>query len=827
VKWIETLPFSTGNLGGKFQSKVNMQRNYLIITLFAFSLLSTSEVFSQIKACVTVEWSKHFGGAKGEQANEVKQTLDSGYVVAGFSRSSNQDLTQNAGNADYWVLKLDKNGNKLWQKNFGGSGDDFATAIVQTADGGYFVVGGSTSTNGQVMGNHGEEDVWLLRLDANGGLVWAKTYGGSQNERAEALTLTSDGGVAIAGYAESSDFDVADNNGGFDYWILKVDANGLLQFEKNFGGSLADWGFDVRQTPDGGYLLSGSTFSSDGDVAANQGFYDYWLTKLDGAGNLVWQRNFGGAGEERAYAMDLTSDNGVVVAGASISSGGDVGGNNGSYDYWAIKMELTNGDLIWSSHYGGSQEDRAFSIEETEDKGFVIAGFVTSSNGDVTANYGGKDAWLVKLDANGSLLWEKNFGGTLEDRLYDLRQTFDQGFIGAGFSVSINNDLDGNYGEPDFWVIKLTSDSLVFDLGADTTLCGGETLQLSPKLENVNYLWADGSTDTTFTVTTPGAFWLEVDKGGCKARDTILVDYVSQTAVDLGADTILCEGETLVLKTGINNASFEWQDGSTAPTFEVESAGVYGVIVKKDNCEYRDTVAVDFTTVEVELGRDTLLCDGETIFLHALQTDAKFRWQDGSTQPGFLVKTPGEYSVTVSHGGCVKSDTVSIEYQLQPDTILPAYTTICENEIIRLDLSTEGAIYRWHDGSTQPAYQITAPGQYSLTLTLNGCSFFDEIDLKACENCLYVPSAFSPNFDGFNDEFAPIPVCELFDYELMVFDRWGEQVYYGNQPGAGWDGTFKGKIAVPDVFGYWISYRILNNGNLIPQSRKGGVVLVR
>ena len=800
---------------------------YRFLLILKFLFLTHALLFSQQKACVFTDWSKHYGGNKHDGANDLQQTADGGFIVAGYSRSQSLDVSENFGGSDYWVVKLDSLGEIEWEKNFGGSDNDIATAVLQTPDGGYIVAGGSVSFDVQVSGNHGMEDAWILRLDASGNLLWAKTFGGSLNDRAESISPTADGDYVIAGYSESNDGDLNGNQGDFDYWIFKINANGNLLWSRNYGGSLADFGFDAKQTPDGGYLMAGSTFSSNGNVSGNKGFYDYWIIKLDPNGNLLWQKNFGGAGEERAYSVVLTNDGGAAIAGASNSAGGDLPGNSGSYDYWIIKID-SNGNLVWSRTFGGSAEDRAFALSPSSDGGFLLTGFASSGNGTVGGNYGSRDAWLLKLDADGQLIWEKNFGGSLDDRFYAVIELANGGFTCAGFSTSNNLDLPGNYGEQDLWVVRLSPDTMTISLGNDTTLCAGEGLLLDPMKNGLAYLWPDGSTLPVFLVSSPGTYWVEADKQGCKSRDTILVSYVSETPVNLGQDTILSEGDTLLLDPGIPGASVLWKGGSTDATFPVQTPGSYWVKASKDGCEYRDTISVQFTTVDFNLGQDAFLCEGQTIFLDLTLPNATYRWQDNSTQPRFQVTEPGEYRVTVTQGGCQRSDTLFVEYQQAPDTLLPAVSFICENEAIWFDATQPGTVtYLWQNGSTEPKLKAVAPGNYSVEVTIHGCTFRDELELKPCETCLYVPNIFSPNGDGINDIFQGFAGCEILAYDMKIFDRWGMLVYRGNNPDEGWNGEFRGKKVSQGTYVYLIEFEVLNGGQSLRQVRQGALTLLR
>ncbi|MBK9012608.1 MAG: gliding motility-associated C-terminal domain-containing protein [Saprospiraceae bacterium] len=794
--------------------------------LFGFLLiLFSAQLFAQQKECVFIDWSKHYGGSKSDVANDMQRTTDGGFITAGYARSADQDLTGNKGASDYWVVKLDSLGELEWQQNYGGADNDIATAVLQTDDGGYIVAGGTVSFDGQVAGNHGQEDTWLLRLDAVGNILWKKTYGGTLNERAESIQPTSDGGFVVGGYSQSADGDLSNNKGEFDYWVFKINSNGSLLWQKNIGGSLSDYAFDAIQTSDGGFLVAGSSFSSDGDVTSNQGFYDYLVVKLDGAGNLTWTKTFGGIGEERAYGIALTTD-GALIAGTSNSATGDVPDNNGGYDYWITKISLT-GNLIWSKNFGGSIEDRAFAIAAKLDGGALITGLSASSNLDVGGNYGSRDAWLVNLDANGQLIWEKNLGGTLDDRFFAVMELAEGGYACAGFTTSSNNDLDGNYGEQDLWVVRLSPDSISIDLGNDTILCAGQGLILDIAQTNVSYLWPDGSTLPIFLVSSPGEHWVEIDKQGCKSRDTVLVEYVSETPVNLGNDTILCDGELLVLDPGIPGAAIIWKNGSTDPTLPVQLPGSYWVEVIKDGCEYRDTIEVDFTTVPFDLGADQSLCEGESATLDIPLQNASFLWQDGSTSASFIIVSPGLVWAKVTQGGCSRTDSLLAFYQQGPLDPLPDYGFICENEGVWLNAQFDGATYHWQDGSTEHNFKAVSPGTYNVQVQVEDCVFEDEVELRACELCLYIPNVFSPNGDGFNDEFKGFVGCEISNYRQYVFNRWGNLVFQNDNPDVGWDGENGGDKSTQDVFAYRIEFDYQNNGEIKHQIRLGTVTLLR
>jgi Secretion system C-terminal sorting domain len=424
---------------------------------------------NKLSAQPNLEWVKNYGGSEAEGANSIQQTTDGGYIVAGSSRSINGDVGGNNGISDYWIIKLDIAGNLEWEKNYGGSDSDTSVSIQQTTDGGYIVAGGSRSTDGDVGGNYGSSDCWIIKLDMAGNLEWEKNYGGSEADNAQSIQQTTDGGYIVAGYSRSTDGDVGGNNGSSDYWIIKLDIAGNLEWEKNYGGSDSDLPQSIQQTTDGGYIVVGYSRSINGDVGGNNGSTDYWIIKLDIAGNLEWEKNYGGSDSDTAFSIQQTTDGGYIVVGDSRSNNGDVGENYGSSDYWIIKLDIA-GNLEWEKNYGGSDWDFAWSIQQTTDGGYIVAGDSRSTDGDVGGNYGSSDCWIIKLDMAGNLEWEKNYGGSGADVPQSIQQTTDGGYIVASESTSTDGDVGGNYGSWDSWIVKL-----------DPIPVGIQTTNFSPK----------------------------------------------------------------------------------------------------------------------------------------------------------------------------------------------------------------------------------------------------------------------------------------------------------------------------------------------------------
>ncbi len=394
------------------------------------------------------------GGSAEDQAYSIQQTDDGGYIVAGSTQSNDGDVTGNHGSSDYWIVKLDASGNIQWQRCLGGSSYDYAISIRQTADGGYIVAGYTGSNDGNVTGNHGISDFWVVKLDAAGAIQWQSCLGGSSSEYANSIQQTADGGYILTGYTGSNNGDVTGNHGGTDYWVVKLDASGAIQWQICLGGSSSDDARSIQQTADGGYIVAGYTNSNNGDVTGNHGNSDYWIVKLDASGNIQWQKCLGGSNNDSAFSMQQTADGGYIVAGFTQSNDGDVTGYHGSNDGWIVKLDAS-GNIQWQRCLGGSGNDTPYSIRQTADGGYIVAGFTYSNDGDVAGNHGGADCWIVKLDASGNIQWQRCLGGSGYDYAYSIQQTADGGYIVAGYTNSNNGDVTGNHGNSDYWIVKL------------------------------------------------------------------------------------------------------------------------------------------------------------------------------------------------------------------------------------------------------------------------------------------------------------------------------------------------------------------------------------
>ncbi len=445
--------------------KINMR-----IILCLFFLLELSALHAQIPGTPVIPLKENrnvFGGTSVDFARSAVATTDGGYAVAGYSSSSNGDVSANNGNIDFWIIKVSSSGNLQWKKTLGGSDYDEARSIVQTADGGYAIAGITASNNGDVSGNHGGNDFLILKLDSSGALQWQKTFGGPADDNAYSLVQTSDEGYAIAGFTASNSGDVSGNLGGFDFWVVKIDKFGALQWQKTLGGSGTESALSIVQTTDGGYAVAGYSDSTNGDGAGNNGNQDYLIVKLSNTGTVEWHKVFGGTDTDLANAVIQTADGGFAVAGYTLSNNGNVSGNQGLYDSWVIKLDNL-GNLQWQKAMGGSGNENTFAMLQDTDGTYVVAGDTRSNDGSVSGNHGGLDAWVVKLSTTGNLVWQKALGGTLGDSATAVMRS-QNGYTIAGRSNSTDGDITGPAnGSSDFLILKMDTNGNIIRFWDDT-----------------------------------------------------------------------------------------------------------------------------------------------------------------------------------------------------------------------------------------------------------------------------------------------------------------------------------------------------------------------
>ncbi len=435
---------------------------------FYYCLLLASLFFcnNPIKA-QDIDWQNSYGGSGNDVPNSIYPTADGGYIIAGYSNSPDGDITNNKGGNDYWIIKINSLGTLQWEISLGGSSNhDYATSIIQNPAGEYVVAGNSFSRDGDIKEkkNKGGDDAWIVILTENGKIKKHNNLGGFKRDMANAIDNTTDGGYIMAGYTESNEQDVKGNHGKSDMWIVKLKPNGKKKWQKTLGGSETDIAYDVKQTSDGGYIVVGETNSVDGNISSKQGSYDFWVLKLTEKGRMMWQKCLGGSGDDVAKSVIETDDGGFLIAGETNSRDGHVKGNNGAFDIWLVKLS-ERGAIQWTKTYGGSSFDFANHLSNDAFGGYVVVGGTNTLDPSLDPEeYGSTNAFVLKLEYNGNLKWQKTFGGNNVDEARSVTVTDDGSFMLACQSASVNGDIPEGQakGGDDFWIVKMADYNVAY-----------------------------------------------------------------------------------------------------------------------------------------------------------------------------------------------------------------------------------------------------------------------------------------------------------------------------------------------------------------------------
>jgi hypothetical protein len=435
------------------------------LLICALALLLCNSVLRGQFIAPEIDWQISVGGTQHDNAQELIQTADGGFLIVGYTESTDFDATGNHGNGDAWVVKLDSNGSYQWHRCYGGTRHDRFNSVAQLQNGNYILCGQTASSNGDVVGLHGTSgtsDIWVVIINNAGEILWQRCLGGTKQDRGSYAFETSDGALVVFGNSYSKDGDViGTQKGKGDIWLVKMDVGGNILWQQLWGGEGSDFGYMIRETADKGFIAISYTTSMTGDISGNHGEGDGLVQKLDSAGNVQWQRCIGGSLDDYLHAVEQMPNGEYVMIGRSLSYDGDISGHHDSgrsKDYTFFKLDA-NGNTAWQRCYGGTKDECGYDFTPTFDGGYALIGHTYSNDADVSGNHeiGEADYWLVKVDGNANIEWQKCLGGTgvFGDNPYVIIQTPDGGYVMAGRSDSQNGDVTGNHGKEDLWVVKL------------------------------------------------------------------------------------------------------------------------------------------------------------------------------------------------------------------------------------------------------------------------------------------------------------------------------------------------------------------------------------
>ena len=727
-------------------------------------------------------WGKSFGNGSTTMATHVEVGHDDNLVVSGlyYDEPLTLDCLQlpNAGRSDVFVAKFSPDGIAQWAKHSTGTNDEYGTGLVITNTNSVVVVGsfvGTGSFEGAPVQSFGGYDSFIVQLSSTGAVEWAAGVGGSGGNFPDyiyGVDVDSKDNVIVTGMFESEklyigSFTIERKTISENYFVTKFNSLGQALWAKGTGLNIDVSGYAVRVAADDNIYVLGRFYEGmitvDGFTLTSAGDADAMLVKYSPDGNALAVINFGGTEFDSGAKLDVDPFGNLVAAGYYYSTMFHIGPfteskAESSSDVFVIKFD-TDLNALCFSRVSGNAEVGLESLDV-----------------DVTGNI-----WIAVQNMFG-------FGQVVFDTDYVVGSDVHTMIVSLG-------DVD------DFDVGSPISEFDV-DLGEDNIFCPGEATVLDAgELCNAVITWQDGTHNRFYNVLHPGEYWVEVEVNGVVARDSILFSVLLPIALDLGKDTTLCLGQSLLLEPGnYCGVSYEWQNGSISSTFLVTQPGTYSVKVKDGTNVIEDFINVSYYPLpEVNLGEDKRICEGELIAFDVAQSlPSHYLWSDGSTLPTLTISEQGTFWVKVVTICQSEYDTITISRPGPLAVDLGEDRTICKGSSILLGGEVVNAVsYVWQDGTTEPKLNVINTGIFRVTVS-NGCiETADSVRVSAITpDQMTVPNVITPNDDDANDIFI-VPE-ELKGSQLRIFNRWGEDIFYSNS----YQNTWAGEGQSPGVYFY-------------------------
>lgn len=591
----------------------------------------------------SIEWENTIGGNSYEILNEIRQTSDGGYIMSGYSNSdlSGEKTEENCNTTDFWIIKLTESGTIQWQNTIGGESSEEACFIFETESGDFIVAGSSASSKNcdKTSNSYGGSDFWILKINSVGVIIYQMKIGSDDHDLVTALEPTADGGFIVGG--TSSAFGGVSGNktdpgvGLNDYYVVKISATGTIEWQNAIGTTADDFLTSLKPCSDGGYILGGYTtggISGDKTEASmSPGYEDYWVVKLDASGNIQWQNTIGGNFNDYCYSVIETPYAGFLIGGNSNSgiSGDKTESSLGTNWPWILKLNST-GSIVWQNTIQSGPYS-LFDMINTADGNYVLSG---------------GDFWICKLNVLGDIMWSQTIGSGYNPR--SIQQTSDLGYIMGGISNSGITAVksEPNYGDADYWIVKLAPDvcmpvdelcnslddncngiaddgvieTVSIAAGGPTTFCKGSSVTLTATYSGTTLQWKKngsnipGATSSTYNATAAGNYSC-VTNSACGSAESEMIEVVTLKKPDafIYADgpTLFCAGGsvTLIANSG-GGLAYQWYKGAsaiagaTSISYTATTAGNYKCLVTKitNGCSKQsNAIAVSVPCRENEL----------------------------------------------------------------------------------------------------------------------------------------------------------------------------------------------------------------------------------
>jgi len=749
-------------------------------------------------------WSRSYGGPKYESINGISvenvdlvltPEADIAVCASTNSYSSGQD--------DIYLFEIDLNGMEKWSRTFGGPYEDYGMSVLNDVRGGFIITGGTCSDASD------NSDIFLLKTDKNGNLVWAKTYGiPMADEVGYKVIAARDGGYLICGSSYISF--ILDRS---DEVIMKVDVNGNMLWSKVYGTSSIYSSCEattIVELPDRSIYVGGiesDTLYDKNPVGI--------ITKLDKSGNLIWAKTYDSTSHSAIGTLLYDSTHKWFNTSITLSD-----------QQTGIMRIDTAGHFIFEKFFAANILKYIWDSGHDDIIQLPSGGFMSLLTYYNSQAHQGPDIYLVKSDTaanpgpcflSGAALHPFLLTSFLADHSYMLPTQAYNPNIDTGLAVFVNDIRDSVLCQP-----------FIADFRS-RNLCFGQNVQFidSSGSNPITWLWDFGDTASTSKTSTsqnpghlfsaPGSFKVKLVAGnGAGETDSIIKTIIVRRSPKHQALTTLtiCHGEFAELELhGLGGDTINWGipfelNDSAIPVKPANDTLIIAKVTSPYGCVDFDSFSVKYRTNIIDLGHDTTLCPGEVMLFKATGLrGTKFLWSNGSSDSVLFVSKPGKYSVKVLSGNCEYDGAVNIYYISFPDKVLPQDTVLCDGYSIHIDLNNYSDTMIWQDGNQNHVYDISAGGVYSVVLK-NGCGqkkYTFTVRDSDCACTVFVPNAFTPGNDGHNDQFKSVSACVPVSFQLQVFNRWGERVFQSNDIQEGWDGKFHGAVCLDGVY-FWQIY---------------------
>ncbi len=810
------------------------------------------------------KWSTYCGGSSDDIVNSIAIDVNGNIYITGETNSNNLPVSDPGGGAYYdntfnggtpvfggdaFIIKFNNNDALLWSTYYGGSGDDCGSSIATDGNGNVFITGSTSSTDILVLdagggayyqvGNAGSDDVIILKFNNNDALLWSTYYGGSGYDCGSSIATDGSDNVFIAGVTTSTDIPVLDAGGGayyqgtnagsIDGFVLKFNNSGMNTWATYYGGSGDDY-FDSykehEMVIDGNdnLYVSCQTYSTNfpvldpGGDAYFQGTYagsgDVFILEFSKTGALLWG----------TYNGTLDNDFGTSLA---VDAGGCIFAVGEWYNTGSNGLLDPGGGTFYNASWGGFDDSYIMKFCPC-----CLLEVTTQPQDQLTCS-GDSITFFIQANSDSIINYQWFFNGNIISGAVDSFYTVNP--------VTVNDEGDyycvasNSCGTDTSDLAELNIDIPTASAGNNVNICIGNNAALSAS-GGTSYVW--NSTETTQAITvTPtvtSTYTVTVTNAtGCTDTDDVVVIVNPALTANAGTDQTICENDQAVL-TATGGVLYKWSTTETTQTITVTPivTSTYTVTQTYNAtgaCAVTDEVVVTVNPIPViNAGTDQTICeDGQTVLTATGGTT--YQWSTGTTTDAITVSPQNTVTYTVTgadSNGCSDTDEVTVTLDFPPSDInLGTDTCVKQGAQMILDAGTGLYTYLWQDGNSGETYTVTIAGDYWVDVS-NGCgTVSDTIIITECPLAeIFIPNTFTPNGDGINDVFIPV-YTNITDFEMYVFDRWGQEIYSTTDINKGWDGKFEGKLCQEGVYSWLIYYKSVDS--TVRKKKFGHVTLLK